>query len=197
MIGYLKGLVVDASEDRLILDVNGVGYEVSVSPTARERARLRENTSLFVYTHVREDALVLFGFETQVEKNLFLSLLKVNGVGPKMAMAIVSSAPSDRLMDWIQTADVKALAKLPKVGKKTAEQIVLTLQGQLVRQDVTPPSSSVVARDEITSALIHLGFRPADVDRVVELLPKGLDFDEGLRKGLSLLSGGASLGGRT
>jgi holliday junction DNA helicase RuvA len=210
MIAQLKGFLVEVTTESAILDVNGVGYEVvcSLNTLAELQADLMggagasakpsKPVQVYTYTHVREDVLQLFGFATRTEKQLFTTLLKVNGIGPKMAINILSGGTVDHILGMIESEDVKALSKLPKVGKKTAEQMVLTLKGKLVIQEVTPAaaksSSSAFAKGltpalrDISSALVNLGFRPQDVEKVIADMPKEIDLQEGIRQGLSALS---------
>lgn len=196
MIGYLKGRPAEISSESAIIDVGGVGYEVACSAnTLGEIAAAAGDVRLWVHTHVREDAISLFGFADPLEKRLFLSLLKVNGVGPKMAIKILSSGPLSSLLDMIENGDVKGLSGLPKVGKKTAEQLVLSLRGKLVVSDDAPPKAKpgaarrfAGARAEVASALLNLGFRPADVDRVVDGLPESVEIEAGVRQGLRALA---------
>jgi Holliday junction DNA helicase RuvA len=145
---------------------------------------------LWVHTHVREDALHLFGFATESEKALFLSLLKVQGIGPKSALNVLSGAPFHQIMSWIEDANVQALSKLPKIGKKTAEQMVLTLQGKLVRPgaDGVVGAGRFVARPQLISALVNLGFRLTDVEKVVDGMSPDTDLENGLRQGLGALT---------
>jgi Holliday junction DNA helicase RuvA len=151
--------------------------------------------SVWIHTQVREDAITLYGFLNKRSKMFFLSLLKVNGVGPKMAVNIMSGGSVDSLMSLIESEDAKALSKLPKVGKKTAEQIILTLKGKLVKLDdetgqKTALKSNALAGShrEISSALINLGFRSQDVDRVLVDFPKEIELEEGIRTALSALT---------
>ena len=196
MIGYLRGKVLDLELDSVLLDCQGIGYELSCSPTTLASLQPNEGASLWVYTHVREDALILFGFGDKLEKQLFLQLLKVNGVGPKMAMNILGGGSVDDIHRMIENEDAKGLAKLPKVGKKTAEQIVLTLKGKLVLVsnatiDGAQAPLKVKSTDswrELASALVNLGFRPAEVDKVITDLPKDADFESQFRQALATLS---------
>lgn len=187
MIGFLHGQPRLLASDQILMIVQGVGYEVSVTPQTAQDLSTQASAELWIYTHVREDALHLFGFATMNERMLFTSLLKVNGIGPKSAMHILGAAPFSNIQSWIELGDTKALSHLPKVGKKTAEQVVLTLQGKLVRVDEASPVKNT-QRQEIVSALVHLGFRLVDVERVVEQMPKDLDFQAGIRQGLSALT---------
>ena len=130
MIGLLDGTVYDVSTDHFILMVGGVGYDISASAQTLTDVHVLvgQPMKVWIHSHVREDAFQLFGFLTKPEKEFFLQLLKVNGVGPKMALSIMSGARVAQIQDWIEASDAKALSALPKVGKKTAEQIILTLQ---------------------------------------------------------------------
>jgi Holliday junction DNA helicase RuvA len=204
MIARLIGIVAEVSSETVLMDVNGVGYEAhcSLSTLAEMQALLTEKknlgakATLWIYTHVREDALTLFGFASRQEKEMFLALLKVNGVGPKMALNVLSGGTVEQVQAMIEHEDVKALAKLPKVGKKTAEQMVLTLKGKLVLTDKSanvPAGASLSSQlsfghREISSALINLGFRAADVEKVVAQMPKEIELQEGIRQGLSALT---------
>jgi Holliday junction DNA helicase RuvA len=202
MIGFLRGSVIDRHDEGCVLDVNGVGYELSCSATTLDDTLASDDVRLWVHTAVREDAITLYGFSTSVEKQMFLSLLKVNGVGPKMAIKILSAAPTSQLSQMIEAGDVKALSGLPKVGKKTAEQLILSLKGKLVIS--TEPATSSAkkkpvasfapkfsgVRADVLSALVNLGFRLADAEVVVSDLPEEIDLQTGVRTGLQALSGG-------
>jgi Holliday junction DNA helicase RuvA len=195
VIGFLRGKIIDRASETLILDVSGVGYELTCSLNTLDDFALTADVQIFVHTHVREDAINLFGFSSLLEKQMFLSLMKVNGVGPKMAVKILSSAPLPRLLEMIEAGDVKGLSTLPKVGKKTAEQLILTLRGKLVLEDTAPSAvAGSVARkpkvkEEITSALVNLGFRLPEVEKVVAAIAPDLDLQQGIRQGLQALSG--------
>lgn len=210
MIGFLRGTVVELNEEGAIVDVAGVGYELNCSSNSLSALALREEVQLFVHTVVREDAITLFAFTTQQEKRMFLSLLKVTGVGPKLAIKILSGASLKQLGQMIEAGDVKALSGLPKVGKKTAEQLILSLKGKLVLASENDSQLAIATseqlrftqrrgqaamrftgtRAEILSALINLGFRFPDAEQVVAQLPEGVAFETGLRDGLQALSGG-------
>lgn len=187
MIGYLQGRPLKIDNDTLILLVQGVGYELHCSQSTLTDAEGKTMLELYVYTHVREDALQLFGFSTELEKKIFVSLLKVNGIGPKSAINILSGARPEKIVQWIDEANVKALTALPKIGKKSAEQIVLTLQGSLVRAGEAS-SMGFANRPQIVSALVNLGFRLADVERVVDQMAPTTEFSDGIRQGLSALT---------
>ena len=189
MIGRLKGIVEMREGETCMLDVGGVGYELTCSLQTIDTLVVGERTRMEVFTHVREDQLALFGFATLLEKELFMALLSVNGVGPKMAIKILSAAPVSHIARSIEAGDVKALSTLPKVGKKTAEQLIVSLKGKLApfldsyagggfagasAHAASPMPLALGARDtllqEINSALQNLGFRPQEVDRVIAQL---------------------------
>ncbi len=195
MIGQLRGKLIEKSLEHIIFDVGGVGYELNCSVNTLDNLNLNAETKIFVHTHMREDALTLFGFSSSLEKRIFLSLLKVNGVGPKLALKILSGSSLDQLLQMIESGDVKAISTIPKVGKKTAEQLVLTLKGKLsFEEDENEPTlfkSPMGARAELVSALVNLGYRLPDVEKVVSGLPREIAIEEALRKGLAALSGQA------
>lgn len=190
MIGRLKGIVEAREGEVCLLDVGGVVYELTCSVQTIDALLVGEKTRLEVFTHVREDQLALFGFGTILEKELFMALLSVNGVGPKMAIKILSAAPVRHIARSIEAGDVKALSTLPKVGKKTAEQLIVSLKGKLtpflemnssadgfagVSASAGEPmplrlSAETAMLQEIGSALQNLGFRPQEVEKVVQQL---------------------------
>lgn len=191
MISLLRGTVADFSSDTVSLMCGSVGYEVHISRGTQEILRENPKAEYLVYvsTVVREDAFLLFGFLSLEEKNFFLSLLKVNGVGPKMAMNILSGGTLTQLYRMIESEDVKGLSSLPKVGKKTAEQIILTLKGKLViEREARPVLRPQGVRSDIGSALINLGFRGVDVESAVQQLPETISIEEGVRLCLTKLS---------
>lgn len=192
MISYIEGQVIDIADESLSLLCNGIGYEVFSSKFLLDKALPNDVLKLWIYTHVREDQLALFGFSSLSEKQLFLSLLKVNGVGPKLAMKILSGAPLERIIEMIEGEDVKSLSQLPKVGKKTAEQLILSLKGKLVFGERSVPAvdGKPVShpRKDLISALTHLGFRIQDIEKTVAELPPEIEMEEGLRRSLGVLS---------
>lgn len=196
MIGFLEGQVFDVSDETFILNVNGVGYEILASALTLNDVQvlLGQNMKVWIYNHVREDALQLFGFLTKPEKEFFMQLLKVNGVGPKSALSVMSGAKLSQIQDWIEASDAKALSSLPKVGKKTAEQIILTLQGKLVRVEPVGGKAKGVSKlnethRQISSALVNLGFKSQNVDQFVTTLGATVSIEEGVREGLKRLTG--------
>lgn len=189
MIAFLKGQPRVMEEDQVIFLVHGVGYELHCSQNTIKDLEDEEMAEVFVHTHVREDAFHLFGFSQMAEKKVFLSLIKVNGIGPKLAVTILSATTVDQIVAMIEAEDAKALAKLPRIGKKTAEQIILSLKGKLVRASEDEGQKQLFAsRQEIVSALVHLGFRMNDVEKVVAQMEPNIDVQAGVRQGLAALT---------
>lgn len=192
MIGYLKGSCLSLDQESVIVDVQGVGYEVhcSLNTLAELSASPSSQRIFWIYTHVREDQLQLFGFLTKEEKSLFLSLLKVNGVGPKSALSILSGAQYNQLVEMIEAGDAKALSQLPKIGKKTAEQIILSLQGKLVRIEEKKKAKASLSSNhsQIATALLNLGFKSQVIEEYLSDLPAATPVEDGIRKALTQLS---------
>lgn len=191
MIGFLSGELLEINGDTLLVLVGGVGYEVLVPSGLVADLWVKRSSAkevrLWVHTHVREDQLQLFGFANLDEKLFFLNLLKVNGIGPKLALGVLSAAPTSVILDLIERGDAKALAKLPRLGKKTAEQMILSLRGKLVFSGEASPGLHGVHK-EISFALCNLGFRENVVSEFVSQLPEAITVEEGVREGLMKLS---------
>jgi holliday junction DNA helicase RuvA len=166
MIGWLKGRVLERRATRVLLRVQDVGYELQV--TINNRAQAGAEVELYVYTHVREDALLLFGFDDAEEKLMFDLLLGVQGIGPTKAIQLLQSPVGD-LVDAITSRDVGRLSKLPGVGKKTAERILVDLSDRLAdfgTQTKKPVEGASPRRSDLESALFNLGFRGERVEAV-------------------------------
>jgi Holliday junction DNA helicase RuvA len=166
MIARLRGTAVGSTAEGLVLDVGGVGYLVAATPSALRKAETGAEVTVETYLHVREDALQLYGFADRAERELFTQLLTVNGVGPKVALAIVSGSPAEELRRAIVREDAARFQAIPGIGKKTAERIVLELKEKMgVPELVAAPASDghVVARD----ALVELGYSLADAERAL------------------------------
>lgn len=171
MIGYLKGRVLQSTPTTLLLDVAGVGYRVQI-PTSTyyeiERAGVDE-LGLFVHTHVREDAIELYGFWTEREKLLFEKLIAVSGIGPKLARVILSGMASDDLLAALSAGDTGRLSTIPGIGKKTAERMVVELRDRVQELAAELPErpATVSADDDLVTALVHLGYRENQARRAV------------------------------
>ena len=181
MIGRLKGLVEEKHTGSLVLDVNGVGYELDVPiSTAFDLPDVGQAVSLFTHFVVREDAQLLYGFLRRADRDMFRILIKVNGVGPKLGIAILSGLDSRSLARCIEDDNVTSLVKLPGIGKKTAERLLIELRGKVKvmpeqggEEDLlgrAPPSYSV--EEEAESALIALGYKPQEAAKAIKKVAK-------------------------
>ena len=196
MISRLRGVPAGRTPDGLVLDVGGVGYLVAATPSALRRAEGAQRSgaegagevTIETYLHVREDALQLYGFAEPAERELFLHLLGVGGIGPKVALAVVSSAPPGELRRAIVLEDPARFQAIPGIGKKTAERIVLELKEKLGSEDVValpslpgaPTSSHVVARD----ALVELGYSVIEAETALARVDSELSPEERVREAL-------------
>ena len=181
MIAYLRGKVLTTTAETVILDVNGVGYEAYCTGAVFRNLTVGAVTELYTYLQVKEDGVTLFGFDNTKEKELFLKLISVSGVGPKMAIGILATLSADDFAMAIATGDVKRLATVKGLGKKTAEKIVLELHGKISALEVlgasgdvlTPSPSTETAKlsaqdEEAVSALMGLGFTRAESAQAVK-----------------------------
>ena len=187
MIARLRGRLVANTPEGLVIDVGGVGYLVAATPAAARKAERQDEASLHTYLHVREDALQLYGFADGSERELFVQLLSVNGVGPKVALAIVSGSPADDLRRAITLEDSARFQAIPGIGKKTAERIVLELREKLadgmpnaVGNVSTGAAPHVVARD----ALVELGWSVVEAERALAETDPAAPPEERVRQAL-------------
>ncbi len=194
MIARLTGLVAEKSDDHAILDVNGVGYRVALSAVAlASLPPAGERVSLRTYTHVREDALQLFGFGSEEEERVFHELIAVKNVGPRAAQNILSGIEARDLARAVADADVARLTKVPGVGKKTAERLVVELKDRLLvlaRAAAPAPRGAAGAAEQLEQALLGLGFKPQQAQAAVEAVCDAAEakpLDELLREALKLL----------
>jgi Holliday junction DNA helicase RuvA len=194
MIARLRGKPVASTPEGLVIDVGGVGYLVAATPSAVRRCRFGEGADdaaeivVETYLHVREDAMQLYGFAERGERELFVQLLSVNGIGPKVALAIVSGSPAEELRRAIVREDTARFQAIPGIGKKTAERIVLELKEKLAASVSIAPVESgggddhVVARD----ALVELGYSLADAERALAATDSALAPEERVRQALRM-----------
>ena len=178
MIGMLRGKLIYRQAPDLMVDVQGVGYEVQVSMTTfYDLPELNQEVTLHTHFIVREDAQVLYAFSSVAERELFRTLLKVNGVGPKMALAIVSGMTVNEFAERVRAGDVAGLTRLPGVGKKTAERLIIEMRDRLPKTDTASPESSKPAterlplpvdlEEEALNALLALGYKPTEASRMI------------------------------
>ena len=186
MISRLRGAPVARVGERLVLDVGGVGYALAVTPTAARLAERGGEVTLETYLHVREDALQLYGFADAGERQLFLHLLTVAGIGPKVALAIVSGAPAADLRRAIVLQDAARFQAVPGVGKKTAERIVLELKEKLGAEDPVPISAAAGTSGHTTArdALVELGYSVVEAEQALAAVDPELPAEERVRQAL-------------
>ena len=180
MIGFLRGKLVHKAPPFLVLDVNGVGYEIEAPMTTfYDLPALNQEIKLHTHLVVREDAHILFGFFAEAERSLFRTLIKVNGVGPKLALTILSGQSAEEFHRCIHDNDTQALVRLPGVGKKTAERLVIEMRDRLPELEESSaasinhpsgvsPISIVNPKQEAISALCSLGYKPLDASKMVQ-----------------------------
>jgi holliday junction DNA helicase RuvA len=176
MIAFLRGRILEKQPNRVIVDVNGVGYEVVIPlSTYYEVGDEGGDVALRVHTHVREDALQLYGFISELERQVFERLISISGIGPKLALAVLSGVDSRDLVVAVQRGDVARLTAIPGIGKKTAERIVLELRDRLSQLAVpvaaAPDATSIVSerlRADLLSALQNLGYHRPQADKAVD-----------------------------
>ncbi|MGA2150896.1 MAG: Holliday junction branch migration protein RuvA [Geobacteraceae bacterium] len=197
MIALLTGKVVFKSPAFIIMDVNGVGYRVQIPfSTYYDLPDEGGTVSLNIYTHVKEDAISLFGFRTPVEKNFFQLLISVAGIGPKMGKDILSNIQVEDLGQALVRGDLARLSAIPGIGRKTAERLVLELKEKVLKLDVSPPakegSGSVISpdlKDDVASALVNLGYKDAVVNKTLAgmQIPPDASMETVLKQALKLL----------
>lgn len=201
MIGHLRGQLLQKKPNAVLVDVHGVGYEVFISLTSfYELPGEGNEVSLRIHTHVREDALILFGFHTQREKDFFIKLVSISGIGPKLAIAILSGAPVEELAQAISEGNLSRLTSIPGVGRKTAERLVLELKAQMMQ--FLLPEQIGAARtgaapspleEDILSALVNLGYPRASAEKALSMVLRSAEcertFEEVLRSTLRRLAG--------
>ena len=180
MIGFLRGKLMQKSPPQLLLDVQGVGYEVEAPMTTfYNLPALGEEVKLHTHLVIREDAHILFGFASDTERSLFRTLIKVNGVGPKLALTILSGQSVPEFYRCVDDNDVKSLVRLPGVGQKTAERLIIEMRGRLPEltnlslmphhaNPATSPAGS--PKQEAVTALCALGYKPQDAARMVQAI---------------------------
>lgn len=208
MVGYLKGKILNKhlENNSVIIGTDHIGYEVTVPKQLFDRLPVHEVIELWIHTHVREDILQLFGFGSETEKQFFRLLLGVSGLGPRTAMALMSEHSPEQLSQHIFVKDIDAISEAPGVGKKLAQRLVLELGSKIEKltwltplKSLTPqakaviPSPSRQLRDDLSSALLNLGYQPKQVDytldKILENEDKNIGFEGWLKTALREMSG--------
>jgi len=193
MIATLKGEVVQVEETSLVVEIGGVGFRVLVPKPLRERVQVGEAVLLFTQLVVREDSLTLYGFENQAERGLFTLLLKVDGVGPRLAMSVLSTLSIDTVQKAVLTEQIDLLSQVPGVGRKTAQKIILYLHDRLKPADALAAMVSMSDVDsEVLAALTSLGYSIVEAQSAIQAIPKDApdEVEERLRLALQQFTSG-------
>jgi Holliday junction DNA helicase RuvA len=189
MIGRLSGLLLDKNPAQLIVDCNGVGYEVSVPmSTFYHLPSTGERVTLLTHMVVREDAQLLYGFGTTQERELFRELIKISGIGARTALAILSGMSVNDLAQAVTMQEVSRLTRIPGIGKKTAERLLLELKGKLGAELGTAPGTDSESGNDILSALLALGYSEKEALLAIKQVPAGSSVSDGIRLALKALS---------
>ncbi|HLJ85557.1 MAG TPA: Holliday junction branch migration protein RuvA [Candidatus Angelobacter sp.] len=192
MIAHLRGTLIFKNPNHAVVEAAGVGYEVTISvPTYSGLPAQGSQVSLFIHTHVREDALALFGFLRSEDKRLFEKLIGVSGIGPKLAITILSGMEADAMVASIKGNNVAALTRIPGIGKKTAERMVLELRDKLDSLESAQALAAASPLDEdVLSALVNLGYQRGLAEKALARLERGPgeSFDSLFRKSLGALA---------
>lgn len=195
MIAHLRGRLLSKHPNQVVLETSGVGYEINISvPTFSDLPANGSEVALHIHTHVREDLIALYGFLHPAEKQLFEKLITVSGIGPKLAITILSGMAADEMTRAIRGNDLARLTKIPGIGKKTAERMVLELRDKLpevagASAPAVPPMNAM--EEDVLSALVNLGYQRAAAEKVLGSIiktGKGGSFDEMFRQALAGLS---------
>ncbi|MBU3022447.1 Holliday junction branch migration protein RuvA [Aestuariibacter sp. A3R04] len=201
MIGRIEGRLLEKQPPEVLIDVNGIGYEIQMPMTSfYQLPAVGENVAVYTHFVVREDAQLLFGFADKMERGLFRELIKANGVGPKLGLTILSGMSAAQFLNSVRSEDVSALVSLPGIGKKTAERLVVELKDRLAKfgkqeavyipLDMAKPNRDTIvplndAREEAQSALIALGYKPVQASKLVtSVYQDGMESESLIREAL-------------
>ncbi len=192
MIGRLRGTLIEKNPPQVMVDVSGVGYELDV-PMSTFCNLPAEGIAVTLFTHlvVREDAELLYGFATKAEQSAFRTLIRISGVGPRIALAVLSGMTTEQLADAIEKGETGLLTRVPGIGKKTAERLILELKGKLAGTGAAPaapagaPGSS---RADVAAALIALGYSDREAQAAAKRVPEDASVSDGIRLALKSLS---------
>lgn len=195
MIAHLRGRLLAKHPNQAIVEAGGVGYDVTISvPTFADLPALGSEVALHIHTHVREDALALYGFLRSSERQIFEKLISVSGIGPKLAITILSGMPADEMAIAIRSDDVAKLTRIPGIGKKTAERMVLELRDKLpqaAQGEVTARTTITPVEEDVLSALVNLGYQRPIAERTLAAVSRNgesVSFDVLFREALAALS---------
>lgn len=189
MIGRLHGTLLDKSPPQILVDVGGVGYEVDVPmSTLYDLPAVGGVVTLLVHTVIREDAHLLYGFATAAERAAFRELLKISGIGPRIALALLSGLSVAELGQAVTLQDATRLTRVPGIGKKTAERLLLELRGKLGADLGGGAASAAPGTADVLQALIALGYSEREASAAIKALPAGCGVDDGIRQALKTLA---------
>lgn len=172
MYDYIKGILTKITAKYIVVETQGVGYILQVANPYAYSGQVQQEVTVYTHQVIREDAHLLYGFATENEKSVFLSLISVSGIGPTTALAIIAVDDNDGLVRAIEQKNITYLTKFPKIGKKTAQQMILDLEGKFVMSEEADPvqqvapSSENIALDEAMEAMEALGYRPAELKKI-------------------------------
>jgi Holliday junction DNA helicase RuvA len=183
MIAHLKGNMIQKSSNQVVIDVGGVGYRVWIPlSTYLKLGELNETVELFVYTHVTDNSLSLYGFSSEEEREIFLKLISISGIGPKISLNILSGIEASDLEDAIRRSDVARISLVPGIGKKTALRIAVELQEKLEEKEKVLQVKGFQEKEDLISALMNLGFKRKEVERIVDETIRTFSSDAGFEK---------------
>jgi len=193
MISYLKGNLIQKSPNQVVLDIGGVGYCAWIPlSTYFKLGDLDQQVELFIYTHLTDNSLALYGFSTEKEREIFMKLISISGIGPKLALNILSGIEVSDLEDAIRQSNVTRLSLVPGIGKKTALRIALELQEKLEKKEEIIKTKGFQEREDLISALINLGFKRKEIEKIVDetisQLTVEAGFEQLLRESLKKLA---------
>jgi holliday junction DNA helicase RuvA len=192
MIAHLRGRLLAKHPNQAVVETGGVGYDVTISvPTFSDLPSVGSEVALHIHTHVREDLIALYGFLCPAEKQLFEKLITVSGIGPKLAITILSGMPADEMVSAIRGNDVARLTRIPGIGKKTAERMVLELRDKLPAEgkgEVAAAPTVSATEEDVLSALTNLGYQRAAAERALHSVARNGSFDAMFRGALAALS---------
>jgi Holliday junction DNA helicase RuvA len=189
MIGRLRGTLLDKSPPQVLLDVGGVGYEIDVPmSTFYGLPAVGHDVTLLIHTVIREDAHLLYGFATAPERDAFRQLVKISGIGPRIALALLSGLSVDELAQAVDRQDAARLTRVPGIGKKTAERLLLELKGKIGAEPGAAAASATDGSADVLQALIALGYSEREAAAAVQALPAGCSVDVGIRAALKSLA---------
>ena len=182
MYSYIKGIIEEQASNYIVIDNNGIGYQVYVgNPFSFE---LNKEIKVYTYNYIREDEYSLYGFKTTEEKDLFLKLINVKGLGPKMAMPIIATGSISGIVDAIERENILYLKKFPKIGEKVARQIILDLKGKI---NITSTDSEVSNFDELIDVLESLGYKNSEIKKIIPNIDSSKSLEDQVKDALKLL----------